>query len=82
MTEILQEIKSPYSPRCSTVSPVNPGYNETAFVMQILLQARRQDLRHWIRLHRPIKRQSHYRPGQALMFPGRLRLQDFKTIGT
>jgi hypothetical protein len=34
---------------------MNLGYKETAFVMQILLQAGRQDLRNWkIHLHRPI----------------------------
>jgi hypothetical protein len=27
-------------------------------------------------------KQSHYRPGQALGVPRRLRLQDFKTVGT
>jgi hypothetical protein len=33
---------------------MNQGYNETAFVMQILPQPGRQNLRNWIRLHRPI----------------------------
>jgi hypothetical protein len=33
---------------------MNQGYIETAFVMQILLQPGRHNLRNWIRLHRPI----------------------------
>jgi hypothetical protein len=32
----------------------NHEYNETAFVMQILLQPGRQNLRNWNRLHRPV----------------------------
>jgi hypothetical protein len=33
---------------------MNLGYNETAFVMQILLQPGRQNLRNLIRLYRPM----------------------------
>ena len=54
MTEILQENKSTYWSEYSSVSPDELGYNKTAFVMQILLQSGRQNLRNWIRLHRPI----------------------------
>ena len=54
MTEILQETKSTYWSEYSSVSPDELGYNKTAFVMQILLQSGRQNLRNWIRLHRPI----------------------------
>jgi len=34
---------------------MNLGYNETAFVKHILLQLGRQNLRNWIRLHRPVR---------------------------
>jgi len=40
--------------QCSSGPPDERGINRTAFVMQILLQPGRQDLRNWIRLHRPI----------------------------
>jgi hypothetical protein len=45
MTEILQETKSTHSSEYSLLAlQMNLGYNETAFVMQILLQPRRQNL--------------------------------------
>jgi len=54
MTEILQEPKSTHSSEHSSRSSDNLGYNETAFVMQILLQPGCQNLRNWISLLRPI----------------------------
>jgi hypothetical protein len=44
LTEILQETKSTHSSEYSSSSPDEPGINETAFVMQILLQPGRQNL--------------------------------------
>jgi hypothetical protein len=52
MTEILQETKSTHSPECFFLAlQMNLVENETAFMMQILLQPGRLNLRNGIRLH-------------------------------